>query len=82
MPSLHCFFGAKNMPNRGAKPPLFRLSARLRHLMRALLLFAPPHSTDIYRYIWDGRVQADGINPYRYVPADPALAHLRDAAIY
>ena len=50
--------------------------------MRALLLFAPPHSTDIYRYVWDGRVQADGVNPYRYVPADPALAHLRDAAIY
>ena len=50
--------------------------------MRAALLFAPPHSTDIYRYIWDGRVQADGINPYRYVPANPALSHLRDGAIY
>ena len=51
-------------------------------LMRGLLLFAPPHSTDIYRYVWDGRVQADGINPYKYVPADPALAHLRDGIIY
>jgi len=51
-------------------------------VMRAALLFAPAHSTDIYRYIWDGRVQADGINPYRYVPADPALSHLRDGAIY
>lgn len=50
--------------------------------VRALLLFAPPHSTDIYRYIWDGRVQANGINPYRYVPADPALVHLRDSTIY
>src|SRR3954467_15419637 len=39
-------------------------------------------STDLYRYIWDGRVQAAGINPYAYVPADPALAALRDAAIY
>lgn len=48
----------------------------------ALLLFEPLLSTDIYRYIWDGRVQAAGINPYRYVPADPALAMLRDAAIY
>ena len=47
-------------------------------LMRAVFLFAPPHSTDIYRYVWDGRVQADGINPYRYIPEDPALAHLRD----
>jgi alpha-1,6-mannosyltransferase len=50
--------------------------------LRALILFAPPHSTDIYRYVWDGRVQAAGINPYRYIPADPALAHLRDEAIY
>ena len=47
-------------------------------IMRAMLLFAPPHSTDIYRYVWDGRVQADGINPYLYIPEDPALAHLRD----
>ncbi len=50
--------------------------------MRAALLFAPPHSTDIYRYIWDGRVQAHGVNPYAHVPADPALAPLRDEAIY
>ena len=50
--------------------------------MRALLIFAPPHSTDICRYIWDGRVQGDGVNPYRYVPADSALAHLRDPLIY
>ncbi len=51
--------------------------------LRALLLTAPPIlSTDIYRYVWDGRVQDAGINPYRYVPADPALAALRDASIY
>ena len=42
----------------------------------------PLLSTDLYRYIWDGRVQAAGINPYAHVPADPALAALRDAAIY
>jgi alpha-1,6-mannosyltransferase len=52
-------------------------------LMRLALLFVEPYlSTDIYRYIWDGRVQAAGINPYRYKPAAPELAHLRDAAIY
>ncbi len=51
-------------------------------MMRALILFAPPHSTDIYRYVWDGRVQAEGINPYRYIPADPALEGLRDRDIY
>lgn len=46
------------------------------------LLPEPLLSSDIYRYVWDGRVQAAGINPYRYIPADPALAALRDTAIY
>ena len=51
--------------------------------MRLVLVGEEPFlSTDLYRYIWDGRVQAAGINPYVYVPADPALAALRDAAIY
>jgi hypothetical protein len=52
-------------------------------VLRLILLSAPPFlSSDIYRYVWDGRVQAAGINPYRYVPADPALATLRDSTIY
>jgi hypothetical protein len=52
-------------------------------LFRLSILFSPPYlSDDIYRYIWDGRVQAAAINPYRFIPADPALAHLRDEQIY
>src|ERR1700751_3303061 len=47
-----------------------------------VLLFDPLLSSDIYRYIWDGRVQAAGINPYRYFPAHVALAFLRDATIF
>ena len=51
--------------------------------MRAMTLVAPPLlSTDIYRYVWDGRVQLAGINPYRYVPDAPDLAFLRDEAVY
>lgn len=50
--------------------------------MRCLLLPGMPVSTDIFRYVWDGRVQGAGINPYLHVPADAALAGLRDAAIY
>ena len=43
----------------------------------------PPRlSTDIYRYIWDGRVQGAGINPYLYLPVDPRLKSLRDDSIY
>lgn len=47
-----------------------------------VLLFDPLLSSDIYRYIWDGKVQAAGINPYRYFPAADVLAHLRDATIF
>ncbi len=35
-------------------------------------------SDDLYRYAWDGRVQAAGIDPYRYPPAAPELRGLRD----
>jgi hypothetical protein len=51
-------------------------------IMRVLVIAAPPVSSDIYRYVWDGRVQAAAINPYRYVPADEALRSLRDTAIF
>ncbi|HJX92065.1 MAG TPA: glycosyltransferase 87 family protein [Pyrinomonadaceae bacterium] len=52
-------------------------------LFRLSILFSPPYlSDDIYRYVWDGRVQSAGINPYRYIPADESLAKLRDDKIY
>lgn len=52
-------------------------------LFRLSIIFSPPYlSDDIYRYIWDGRVQFAGINPYRYIPADESLAELRDEKIY
>lgn len=51
--------------------------------LRLVMLANVPYlSDDIYRYVWDGRVQSAGINPYRYIPAAPELQHLRDAAIY
>jgi hypothetical protein len=41
--------------------------------------FAPPRtSDDLYRYIWDGRVQLAGVDPYAHVPAAPQLAGIRD----
>jgi hypothetical protein len=65
-----------------APPPLLPVLA-VAVALRLLLLAAPPFmSSDIYRYVWDGRVQAAGLNPYAYIAADPALAALRDGAIY
>ena len=56
--------------------------------MRLVTILPPPLlSTDVYRYVWDGRVQAAGVNPYLHLPAAPELLALRDgeagpAAIY
>jgi hypothetical protein len=48
-----------------------------------MLLMVPPlTSGDIFRYIWDGRVQAAGFNPFTHVPAAPELRPLRDAVIF
>ena len=58
-----------------------------RRLLMACLLLAvawrvamvpttPLVSDDVYRYVWDGRVQRFGYNPYRSAPDDPALEHL------
>jgi hypothetical protein len=52
-------------------------------LFRVLLLPTPVYlSSDLYRYFWDGRVQLAGINPYRYPPAAPELAALRDGDVH
>jgi len=37
------------------------------------LLKSPGSDDDIHRYLWDGRVQRLGYNPYVVVPANPAL---------
>lgn len=38
----------------------------------------PSLSTDMYRYVWDGRLTTHGINPYRWAPNASTLRHLRD----
>lgn len=48
----------------------------------ALAVHEPVLSTDVYRYVWDGRVQAAGVNPYRHPASHPRLRRLRDAEVY
>ncbi len=46
-------------------------------LFRLTLVFHPPvASDDLYRYIWDGKVAAHGVNPFRYAPSDSMLMEL------
>lgn len=42
----------------------------------SFLAIAPIGSDDLYRYIWDGKVQAHGINPYSYSATDERLRYL------
>jgi alpha-1,6-mannosyltransferase len=70
---------AERVPSARALWLIFGLGIVLR---ACVLHFDPLLSSDIYRYVWDGRVQAAGINPYRYIPADQALAFLRDGTIF
>ncbi len=40
-------------------------------LFRIMLLFSLPNlSDDVYRFIWDGRLAANGINPFSHLPTE------------
>lgn len=42
----------------------------------AFLRLPPGSNDDIHRYVWDGRLQRLGYNPYLVVPSDPAVSSL------
>lgn len=67
----------------GSRSTALVLVLAIAAVLRGLAMTPAPNlSTDAFRYVWDGRVQAAGFSPYTHVPADPVLAHLRDARIY
>ena len=45
----------------------------------AFITTTPIGSDDIYRYMWDGKVQSASINPYRFAPTAPELQSLTSA---
>lgn len=52
-------------------------------IFRLTLLFSTPSlSQDIYRYVWDGKVASEGINPYQHPPDAQELNSLRDDEIH
>ena len=77
---LCCVFAAYLVLRHGValgRPHLI-LGAAL--VFRLTLWWSPATlSDDIFRYVWDGRVQLADINPYLYAPSAPQVAHLRDA---
>lgn len=51
-------------------------------LRLAFLPLLPDLTDDPFRYIWDGWLQLEGINPYKFVPSDPALESFQDTTLY
>jgi hypothetical protein len=48
----------------------------------ALVPSEPFLSDDVYRYLWDGKIFAAGINPYKLAPVDTQLLEYRDQIIF
>ena len=66
------FFATLEFPRR-----VIFIGLALAALWHIAFLFTPPgYDDDVHRYLWDGRVQRLGYNPYLVVPSDPALAGL------
>ena len=66
------FFSTPKFPHR-----VIVIGLVLAALWHVPFLLTPPGSDDdIHRYVWDGRVQRLGYNPYMVIPSDPALAAL------
>ncbi len=66
------FFSTPTFPRRAVVVGL--IFAALWHLV--FLRLPPGPDDDIHRYVWDGRVQRLGYDPYVIVPSDPAVAGL------
>ena len=66
---------ALRLPARVVLPVVLGAGLALRIVA---LAGSPPTSDDLFRYAWDARVQAAGINPYRYEPEADELAGLRE----
>jgi alpha-1,6-mannosyltransferase len=70
--AIHEFFSTPRFPHR-----VIVIGLGLAALWHIPFLLMPPGSDDdVHRYVWDGRVQRLGYNPYIVVPSDPALGGL------
>lgn len=72
-------FDPTQRPGRAALFIILGFAALFRFL---LLPQTPWLSNDIYRYLWDGQLLGQGVNPYVLPPAAEELSRFRDAAIY
>ena len=61
-----------------AKSPL-HIILGFAFLFRVILFFSQPClSDDIHRYLWEGYLQSQGVNPFKFAPQAPELVPLRN----
>lgn len=73
------FLVLEDLPPAADARPLLVVVLFFSFIFRLTAWWIPPfYSDDIYRYRWEGKLQAAGGNPYHDIPNDPAWAHLRD----
>ena len=80
---FYIYAAARLVPRLSSFPFLVPMIFGFGVLFRIAVLFTPPSlSSDMYRYVWDGRLTLHGINPYHYAPNASQLRHLRDLGIW
>jgi hypothetical protein len=78
--AAHAPYGALLvLVSRGREPRALVVVCAAAALRLALVFGHPVFSDDVYRYSWDGRVVAAGLDPYAYPPRAEELAAFRDA---
>lgn len=76
--TLALYLGLYLFGRSGAAPRRRTIIVVAMLLRLAVLPMLPSLSDDAYRYLWDGRLLLEGVNPYFPVPADPSLARFHD----
>jgi len=67
MGGLYAVFARKAI----ADPPPLKVMLLVALVTRAILIPSfPIQESDLYRYLWDGRVVAAGMDPYRFSPEE------------
>lgn len=52
-------------------------------LLRAVVFPLPPVlSDDVYRYLWDGMLTAEGVNPFAHRPSDPEMERFQNLDLF
>jgi alpha-1,6-mannosyltransferase len=73
--AIHEFFATPTFSRRVVVIGLVLAAAWHTEFLR----LAPGADDDIHRYVWDGRLQRLGYNPYLVIPSDPAATGLHTA---